>query len=216
MDGIRALFTSLICIYYVFFDWHKYIILFVLRPARLLIICFSSVRKLKGNTSHIWHPKTSAFLSGVPPFALASHVFTWPQKKEAETSLMFAWAFMLKCMALKTKYGAKDRQDLAITLHLKMWSNEFSGGKLRSVFNCQDRFGWEMTDIPPLLTRAELTSQIYSITRPRADQKMWHVEGKDALWSWWCSCKVTFPLSRQIIDCTVTQAQTRAYKHPGF
>lgn len=31
--------------------------------------------------------------------------------------------------------------------HLIFWNNEFSGGKLRSEFNCQDHFGWKMTDI---------------------------------------------------------------------
>lgn len=91
---------------------------------------------------------------------------------------------MVKFMEWKTKYGAKDHKDPTITFHLKIWSNEFSGGKLRSVFNCQDRFGWEMTDISPRLTRAELTSQIYSITQPSVDQKKQHVEAQDVLWSW--------------------------------
>lgn len=63
--------------------------------------------------------------------------------------------------------------------HLIFWSNEFSGGKLRSVFNCQDHFGWEMTDILRWLTSSELTSQIYSITWHSGDEMMVRVEYAD-------------------------------------
>lgn len=68
-----------------------------------------------------------------------------------------------------------------------------------------------MTDILPRLTRAELTSQIYSITQPRVDQKTQHVEAEDVLRSWYRRHKVTFSLSRQIMDC-----DTSVNKHPGF
>lgn len=63
--------------------------------------------------------------------------------------------------------------------HLIFWSNEFSRGKLRSVFNCQDHFGWEMNDILRWLTSCELTSQIYSVTPHSRDEMMVRVQYAD-------------------------------------
>lgn len=93
-------------------------------------------------------------------------------------------AFTLGFIILKTKYGAWKCKALKNRLcHLLFWSNEFSAGKLRSVFCCQDHFGWRMIDILLWVTSSHLTSHIYYITRQSLDKIMPRAEHANAVFS---------------------------------
>lgn len=63
-------------------------------------------------------------------------------------TLSFVSSLHIEIHHFENKIWSKEMQRLNnLFCHLLFWSNEFSGGKLRSVFSCQDHFGWEMTDI---------------------------------------------------------------------